>query len=171
MRLIFLSRPLTILLASLLWAMIQTAAALICLRLPDRFFAPDQWLFRSRSWEQGGRLYEMGFQVKRWKHHLPDGAKAWKKRGFAKKTLESATPDYLERFLVESARGELTHWLALAPFWVFGFFTPAYVVAIMLIYAILINLPCIIVQRYNRPRIQRLLQRMEGSPEGKAKSI
>lgn len=41
----------------------------------------------------------------------------------------------------------------------------------MLIYAILINLPCIVVQRYNRPRIQRLLQRMEGSPEGKAKSI
>lgn len=31
----------------------------------------------------------------------------------------------------------------------------------MLIYALLVNLPCIIAQRYNRPRVQRLLNRMK----------
>ena len=30
----------------------------------------------------------------------------------------------------------------------------------MLIYALAVNLPCIIIQRYNRPRLQRLLDRM-----------
>ena len=29
----------------------------------------------------------------------------------------------------------------------------------MLIYALIANLPCIITQRYNRPRVQKLLER------------
>ncbi|MEA5061120.1 MAG: hypothetical protein VB015_01720 [Erysipelotrichaceae bacterium] len=65
------------------------------------------------------------------------------------------------QFLIESARGELTHWLAILPFWVFGFFAPSYIIPIMLAYALIVNLPCIIVQRYNRPRIKKLLKMMK----------
>ncbi len=160
MRVIFLNRPVTILLTFILWGIIQVAAALICLHLPDRFFAPDSALFRSRRFEQEGTLYLRVFAVHRWKHLLPDGGAAWKKKGFQKKRLDNTGAVNLNRFLVESARGEMTHWLAILPFWVFGFFTPGYVLWMMLAYALVINLPCIIVQRYNRPRIHRLLRLM-----------
>lgn len=161
MRLIHLSRPATILLVFLVWGILQVAAALICLNLPDRLFRPDAWLFRSHGFEDEGAIYQKLFRVQRWKHHLPDGGAAWKKKGYQKKKLASTSPDNLRRYLVESARGELTHWLAILPFWVFGFFTPGYVVWMMLAYALVINLPCIIAQRYNRPRIRRLLARLE----------
>jgi glycosyl-4,4'-diaponeurosporenoate acyltransferase len=53
----------------------------------------------------------------------------------------------------------MIHWLAILPFRVFGFFTPPIVILYMLIYALAINMPCIIAQRYNRPRIVRIVAR------------
>jgi len=160
MRVIFLPDTLTIILCFLVWPVLQVTAALICLYLPDRYFSPDSFLFSAHRFEKEGRIYDSVFRVSRWKHLLPDGGAILKKRSFSKKKLESFSKEYLNRFLVESARGELTHWLAILPFWIFGFFTPPKVVWYMLVYTLLINLPCIIAQRYNRPRIKKLLQRI-----------
>lgn len=139
------------------WPLLQFAAAFICLHLPDRFFSADAVFFRTHRFEKNGVIYDSLFRVSRWKHLLPDGGTVSKKRGFRKKKLESFSDANLNRFLVESARAELTHWLAIFPFWVFWFFTPPNVTWIMLAYALLVNLPCIIAQRYNRPRVRRLL--------------
>ena len=83
------------------------------------------------------------------------------KAGFQKKRLDNFSEENLNRFLIESARGELTHRLAIFSFLVFWFFTPPIVPWIMLTYALLVNMPCIIAQRYNRPRVQRLLKRKQ----------
>ncbi len=111
------------------------------------------------DFEKEGRIYDRVFRVSRWKRLLPDGGMVCRKHGFKKKHLVNFTEKTLNRFLVESARGELTHWLAILPFWIFGFIAPPQVIWYMLIYALLVNLPCIIAQRYNRPRVQRLLNR------------
>ena len=161
MRLIELPDLWTLALCFAVWPVLQVTAALLCLLLPDRFYSPDSFLFRLHRWEDGGRFYERLFHVKRWKHLLPDGAAAWKTRGYQKKHIDDFSAKNLKRFLVESARGELTHWLAILPFWVFGFFVPPAVVALMLLYALAVNMPCIIVQRYNRPRIKRMLKVIE----------
>lgn len=160
MRVFFLSRPVTILLAFVMWGVLQVCAALICLNLPDHFFSPDTFLFRTYGFEQEGRIYQKLFKVQKWKHLLPDGAAAWKKKGFRKKKLQNMEPENLSRFLLESSRAEMTHWLAILPFWVFGLFMPASAIWMMFLYAIAANLPCIITQRYNRPRIERLLNKM-----------
>lgn len=161
MRLIFLPDGWTILLCFVLWPILQVAAALICLKIPDRFFSPAGFFYRAHRFEQNGRIYDKLFRVGRWKHLLPDGGMVWKKRGYQKKRLIDFSEANLNRFLVESARGEMTHWLAILPFWVFCFFTPPMVPWIMLAYALLINMPCIIAQRYNRPRVLRLLNRIQ----------
>lgn len=158
MRLIFLPDIWALVLCFVLWPVIQVAAAIICLLLPDRFFNHGNALFRPKGWEKDGVIYARVFHIKRWKHLLPDGAAVWKKRGYRKKRLESFSQQNLNRYLVESARGELTHWLAIFPFWVFGFFVPPAVMLLMLLYALIVNTPCIIAQRYNRPRILRLLK-------------
>jgi glycosyl-4,4'-diaponeurosporenoate acyltransferase len=159
MRVIFLPEVWTVLLCFLVWPVLQVGAALICLNLPNRFYSPDSFFSRAHRFENGGRIYDRIFRVSRWKHLLPDGGMVWKKRGFKKKKLDSFSEESLNRFLVESARGELTHWLAIFPFWVFWLFTPPVVPWIMLVYSLLVNVPCIIAQRYNRPRVQRILIR------------
>ena len=164
MRLIELPELWTLALCFVIWPILQVSAALFCLVLPDRFFNRDSFLFKRHRWEAGGRIYERLFRVRRWKHLLPDGAAAWKRRGYQKKHIEDFSADNLRRFWVESARGELTHWLAILPFWAFGFFVPPAVIALMLLYALAVNMPCIIVQRYNRPRVERMLKTIEAVP-------
>ncbi len=163
MRIVFLPDSWTILLCFIIWPVLQTAAALFCLKLPDSVFAPDSCFFCAHRFENNGLIYERLLKVSRWKHLLPDGGMVWKKRGFRKKRLESLSNGNLNRFLIESARGEMSHWLAIFPFWVFWFFTPPNVPLMMLAYALLINMPCIIVQRYNRPRVIRLLNMRENN--------
>lgn len=159
MRVIYLSETWTILLCFIVWMLIQVSAAIFCLRLPDSCLSPDSFFFKTHFFEKEGQIYDRFFRVRKWKQCLPDGGAVWKKRGFRKRNLKNFSPEYLNRFLIESVRGELTHWLAIIPFWVFGFFTPPGVVWIMLLYALLVNLPCIITQRFNRPRLQRLLNK------------
>ena len=160
MQIFFPNQTVTILLFFVIWAVAPLLFALICLRLPDSVFDPSRFLWRTRKWEREGRLYETVFHVRGWKHLLPDGGGIWKNRGYKKRSLTDYSEENLRRFLVESARGELTHWLGMFPFWVFGLFAPPSVVWIMLLYALAVNLPCIIAQRYNRPRVAILMDRL-----------
>ena len=161
MRILFLPENWTLVLCFIVWPVLQVGAALLCLNLPDRVFSPDRFLYRSHRFEKEGKIYDSIFHVSRWKHLLPDGGAVWKKRGYEKKRMKNFSRENLSKYLVESGRAEMTHWLAIFPFWVFWLFTPPIVPWIMLLYAVMINFPCIIVQRYNRPRIERLLRKMK----------
>jgi glycosyl-4,4'-diaponeurosporenoate acyltransferase len=161
MQIVHLPRELTIGLCFVLWPLLQEASARICHKLRDAHLSCDNFLFRPRRWENGGKFYDRIFKISKWKKLLPDGGSI-RKGAFRKKHLESFSKDHLERYLIESCRAELSHWLAMTPFWVFGFFTPPDVILYMLIYAVAVNMPCIIAQRYNRPRVIRLLHRMGG---------
>ena len=164
MQIFFPSRPLAILICFPLWYLYQSTAARICLELPDRFFSPERPFFRSKGWEDGGKTYQRVFRVHTWKKFLPDSGSLMK-GSYKKKTLDSFSKKSMERFLMESCRAEMTHWLAILPFWTFGLFAPPRVILYMLGYALAVNVPCIIAQRYNRPRILRLLK--NGRPHHK----
>jgi glycosyl-4,4'-diaponeurosporenoate acyltransferase len=155
MQLIFLPETTTILLCFVVWPILQGIAAVICTRLPERFFDYTAFFYRVHRWEQEGEFYQTVFRVRRWKKYLPDGA-ALVKRGFKKKKLVDFSNANLEKYLQESCRAEMIHWLGILPFWLFGFFTPPVVIVYMLFYALAVNLPCVITQRYNRPRIIRI---------------
>lgn len=109
-------------------------------------------LFRTRRWEDGGQLYQKVFRIRIWKDYIPAiGA-------FDKKQLASH-PDsaYVSRYLLESLRAELCHLLAL----LFGIAVMAYsrpgIRRHILAWEIAVNLPCVMIQRFNRPRLERLL--------------
>ncbi len=141
-----------------LWFLFQTGAALFCFRLPNEVFAKDNMLFAQQKWEKEGKIYQKIFRIRSWKGLLPDGG-AMLKGGYAKKHMTDTSKENMELFLIESRRAELTHWLGILPFWVFGLFSPQGFIWIMLGYALVVNLPCIVAQRYNRPRIQKLLKK------------
>lgn len=154
--LVELSIPWVIGLNVLAWLVIQWGLAWALTQWPATRFDPDNFFARSRRWEQDGRFYERVAAIKLWKDKLPDAA-SWFRGGFPKADLRGASPEFLERFLRETWRGELVHWIAALAWPVFCLWNPGWAVLVNAAYALAANLPCILVQRYNRARIRRLL--------------
>ncbi|MEI8199603.1 MAG: hypothetical protein WCG21_06055 [Eubacteriales bacterium] len=169
MQIFYLPDSCTLILFFLLWPAFQVTAALLCLAMDNSHFSYKSFIYRSRKWEDEGKIYQKIFKIRSWKKYLPDGG-ALMKGGYAKRHLQTLSKEGLQRFLVESCRAELSHILAILPFWVFGLFAPPRVILFMFIYSMAMNLPCIITQRYNRPRIVRLLQDVERSEIGMYRS-
>jgi glycosyl-4,4'-diaponeurosporenoate acyltransferase len=140
------------------WLAIQMGLAWGFTKMPVGWFKPPD----SFSWERGGRFYEAVFRIKSWKDHLPDAAR-WFGGGFAKGALAAASPDYLQRFLRETWRGELCHWTAILCAPVFFLWNPWWGDGIIVTYAVVANVPCILAQRYNRLRLRRLVARQRGA--------
>ncbi|HBO34691.1 MAG TPA: glycosyl-4,4'-diaponeurosporenoate acyltransferase [Anaerolineaceae bacterium] len=161
MRVLFLPTGWTLILCFVVWVAINLTVSFICVSLPDEWMDLNSFLFPTRKFEKDGQIYQDIFRIRHWKHLLPDGGSLWKKKGYKKKHLKNYSEENLIRFLVESCRGELTHWLAIFSFWVFGFFLPLNSLWFMLLYALVANLPCIFAQRYNRPRVQKLLRKVQ----------
>lgn len=158
---------LTLLLTSALfafWFAVHLGASWIGFKRPDRTFAKDSWLYRERRFERSGHIYER-IGVRRWKNNLPEGD-ALVKDEFRKKHLPHGrlTVDYLDKFCIESRRAEWVHWLAALPgplFFVGGHIGLG---TAMTAYALIANAPCIIAQRYNRFRLQRVRSRLTRLP-------
>ena len=146
----------TALLNVLAWLVFQLGLAWTMTQIPAKHFNPRSAWARLWNWETSGRAYENIFAIKHWKDLLPDAA-SWFKGGFPKAELRVRMPDFLERFLRETWRGELTHWLAMLALPVFAIWNPGWGVAVNVAYAVAANLPCILVQRYNRARFLRVL--------------
>ena len=130
---------------------IQVSGALIGRKVPDSKLNAELFLYRTQKWENNGKIYKK-LLVHKWKGLLPDGAKHFK-GDFTKKHLLATNSEYLAKFVRESCRAELVHYLGMVPFIIFFLFVPPLVACILMIYSIFVNLPCIIAQRYNRPRL------------------
>ncbi|MDD4120656.1 MAG: glycosyl-4,4'-diaponeurosporenoate acyltransferase [Clostridia bacterium] len=120
----------------------------------------DKGIFKTRKFEKNGTFYKKFFFVHIWKEWLPDGA-AMFKNDFRKKRLASTETEYLEKFIAESCRAELAHILGMVPFLLFFLFVEWWIALIMVAYGIIVNFPCIIAQRYNRPRLKAALQMLK----------
>lgn len=147
----------------LVWLVIHLGMAWAGTRLPARLFSPRHWLYRARGWERGGRLYEQRLGIKRWKDRLPDGAALFA-GGFRKAVLETKSPDYMQRFERETCRGEAVHWVVIVSSGFFFLWNPLWAGWVMIVYAVAANLPCILVQRYNRLRLARVIALQAGKP-------
>lgn len=159
MQIIFLPPWLAILLVVIIWPLIQVPISAMGNSIPDSRFNTESFLFKCRKWESDGKFYTKVLKIRKWKRLLPDGAKLFK-AGFEKGELKTKDPEYIEAFIKETCRAEFVHWLQILPFWIFGLWVPPFVIWIMLAYALVLNIPCIIAQRYNRPRLKKLYQRL-----------
>lgn len=145
----------------LAWVVIQLGLAWGFTQLASERFNPEGRLARPRNWERHGQIYECLFFIKSWKDKLPDAA-GWFHGGIAKAHLGVRSPAMLSRFARETWRGELVHWLALLALPLFAIWNPWWGVLVNAAYAVAANLPCILVQRYNRARLRRFIAKREG---------
>ena len=151
----------TIFMDFIAWFIIHMGVVFLVVRIPTRFFNPNSFFYRSRTWEKGGLLYQKIFRIKKWKEHVPDGAGFLKERGFPKKRLKGKSSSYMNSFLLETCRAELSHWIIIlfAPF--FFLWNHFWVGLVMIIYALSENIPLIMVQRFNRCRFRRIIEKRE----------
>lgn len=127
--------------------------------LPKRWFRFDRFPYRSYRFERDGRMYEK-IRIKSWHQKLPDMSKIFPMMMPPKKVIIWNT-DHLSTMLRETCVAELIHGLLC--------FSGLYCAVlwegaggkITAVLNIIGNLPFIMAQRYNRPRLIRLLTRTE----------
>ena len=143
---------------SVVWVLIYVALGNLSQRVPDSMLSDRRWLFRTRRWEREGASYQKVFRVKSWKSMLPSGATLFRGAVSLSRVL-SHDCGYLNEWKRESCRAELTHWLAILAGPLFFLWNPPAGDALNAAFAVAFNLPCVLVQRYNRPRLLAILRK------------
>ena len=131
--------------------------------LPRKNFDYTAFPYRPFKWEREGRIYEK-LHIQKWKDHVPDMSKHVKTM-FAKEIVSPRDPEYTRRLILETCVAELTHdvLVLLSPIFP-QYMTGVYADIAMLIYA-LGNIPFILIQRYNRPRLVQLMEKQLAAQE------
>lgn len=141
------------------WGVFHAATGYAAHRLGDERLARDGFVLRQRAFERDGRIYRRRLRIHRWKDRLPE-AGALFAGGVSKRQLPSADVAGLEQFVRETRRAELGHWWAMGCSPLFVLWNPPLPAALLMGYGVLVNLPFILIQRYNRFRTQAILTRL-----------
>jgi glycosyl-4,4'-diaponeurosporenoate acyltransferase len=160
MRILFLPTFDTAILDIIIWVCFHLSIGYSCSRIPVSFFDPRARLYQTKAWEKGGEIYDRIFHVKAWKKWIPSGAKVYT-GAFEIKNLPSFSLDYVDTWLKESCRAEFCHWMMILPGFLFFLWNGAEGAWWMVAYAVANNLVPIIMQRYNRPRVRRMLEQIQ----------
>ncbi len=128
--------------------------------LPRAHFSAEKFPYRAAAWENGGRVYEK-LGIKRWKDLMPDMSRIMPDM-LKKKLTGSSREDGCGALIAETCVAECVHWwLIVLSAGIFLFWRGALAAVFWLVYNILGNVPFIIIQRYNRPRLVLLEQRRQ----------
>lgn len=127
--------------------------------LPRRWFDAGRFPYRTASWERGGAVYEK-LGIRRWKDVAPDMSKLMP-RMVPKKVPQQNTADGIDRLVRETCVAECVHAALILAGAVCLWLWPGWGGALVFaVWALAGNLPFILIQRYNRPRLVRLLARL-----------
>ncbi|WBY63727.1 hypothetical protein [Thermocaproicibacter melissae] len=146
----------------LLWNLVIVAVwhilfFILCIKLPTATFDASKGRYVARPWEQGGRWYRENLKIQLWKDRLPQHIG---KTGLSKKHFSDASIEYIDEFIMETCRGEWVHLNDCLCAVVLLLINPLLVGLVLSFFVLLGNLPCAIVQRYNRFRLQALRKKM-----------
>lgn len=148
----------TVVLDVLAWGAFHSLTGYAAHRLGEARLARDGRLLRIRRFEDGGRWYRDRLRIHRWKDRLPEAGALF--GGISKRRLPAYDAEGLALFARETRRAELAHLWAMACGPLFMLWNPPLASALLIGYGVLVNMPFILIQRYNRARIQALLSRV-----------
>jgi len=140
------------------WGVFHAATGYAAYRLDETRLSRDGWLLRQRRFESAGRWYRRWLRINRWKDRVPEAGGLFR-GGVSKRQLPAYDAAGLQLFVRETRRAELAHWWAMCCGLAFVLWNPPLAAGLLLAYGVLANLPFIVIQRYNRFRIQALVAR------------
>lgn len=128
--------------------------------LPKDWFKPDQFPYAPYQFERNGRFYRCLY-IHKWQNKVPDMSKIFPKRMPAKKICGKVSSEKLVVMLQETCVAEMIHGiLMLTGFGCVHLWPGAGGWILALINALLGNLPFVLIQRYNRPRLNCLYRKL-----------
>lgn len=110
-----------------------------------------------RDWEDHGRWWQRHLRVRAWKDSVPEAGSVF--GGFAKRRIPSRSTDDLAMFRRETIRAERVHWLILASTPLHLVWCTAELFVFMALFGLVFTVPFIVIQRSNRGRLDRLIER------------
>lgn len=123
--------------------------------LPKSWFLYDGFPYRCAKFERGGALYDK-MNIHKWQTKLPDMSRLvpW---AMPAKNLKTCNSSRLLTMIQETCIAEFIHWmLCITGLGSFFILQNPFCVLLYLIYVLVFNIPFIIIQRYNRPRLLHL---------------
>lgn len=130
--------------------------------LPKRWFRYDAFPFRAFDWEKNGKCYH-ALSVRQWMHQVPDmsrivtGCMHLKRKELPK----NYTEEDVRWLLDETCVAETVHFLlCVAGMHCMELWQGVGGVIFWVLYVVLCNLPYMVIQRYNRPKLARLYERL-----------
>lgn len=160
MRIFYFADELTALLDVVIWVIFHLNIGYWTSKLPVDIFDPQKPWYLTRPWEKSGEIYQELFKVKDWKRYIPSGAAVYKNT-YEVKHINTFDVENVKLWLKESCRSEFCHWVMILPGFLFFLWNSTVGGWIMMAYAVLNNLVPIVMQRYNRPRVRKLLARLQ----------
>lgn len=139
------------------WLLASLLVGLLANRLPPRWLQDHA---SPQPWPRGAA----SAGIHRWKRWIPDAGPALP-GGIAKAQLVERDPASLQRLLIETRRAELVHWLLWAAAPLTALWLPPAAALVNLLFATAANLPCVLLQRFNRQRVRRCLSRAQTRPQ------
>lgn len=126
--------------------------------LPKEWFHADAYPYRNYPFERGGKIYEM-LRIKCWQNKVPDMSKVLPGLMPAK-AMAGRSFDRLPLMIRETCVAEFIHRLhALLGLRCFVIWPGMGGILIAVLNILLCNLPFIMIQRYNRPRLMKLMKK------------
>lgn len=120
-------------------------------------FNSDAFPYRAFKFEKDGLIYEK-FKIKSWQSKVPDMSRIVPSLVPSKSMDGPLDAKKLEIMLRETCVAELTHYLlCLSGMYGCYHFLHGNTATFVYLLYLLLNVPCMMIQRYNRPRLKRVL--------------
>ncbi len=131
--------------------------------IPRRAFFHDRFPYRAHRWEREGRIYER-IGIQKWKDRAPDMSRVMKDM-VPKRVGKAPHAKDVWVLVQETCRAEIVHLALCALSLGIFFFWMNWIGALLGALVAVCNIPFILIQRYNRPRLVSLAQRLEAREE------
>ena len=143
----------------LVFGVVSWIMFLLGMAIPRSNFDFEDAFYRPRKWEKNGRIYDR-LKIRLWKDRMPDMSK-FITRMYRKKLAGFRNAEHIRCLLNETCCAELIHVLSMV-------ISPIYILlldgisgVIVMILNFLGNIPFVLIQRYNRPRLAQILYKLE----------
>jgi len=147
-----------VLISSITWATVSVAVGWAATRWsPDRLSRTGP-VTTLRRWERNGQFWQRTLRVRAWKDRVPEAGGLFRQGG-SMRHVGSLTREGIEGFRRDTIRAERVHWSILASTPIHLVWCRPAIAAGMVAFGVLFNAPFIVVQRYNRGRLDRMLAR------------
>ena len=126
--------------------------------IPRRLFKPEKFPYKSYRWEKNGKIYEH-LSIRKWKTRVPDMSKVMTDM-LPKRVTAGMTSADIDALIKETCVAEFVHktlmFLSAGVYFIWDNAVGVVLAAV----CVLSNLPFVLIQRYNRPNLIRLRDKL-----------